>query len=147
MRLVASSYPGDVDRDAAIHWLTTRAVLTRNVCRELLESEGVFYSRRVDIAYGILIEWVEQYFPESFAGEAEANSGLDVMVAPDDCQELVKEIRDGAWVCACLFRLNTADHLWEAEQDSAGLKLVLEDYWKEHPAVVNPPATRLASER
>ena len=145
MRLIASSYPGDVDRDAAIHWLTMRAVLTRNVCRELLESEGAFSSRRSNIASGILIEWVEQNFPESFVAEANADSGLDTMVVPDDCQELMKEIRDGAWVCQCLFRLMTADHLWEADQDRAGLKSVLDKYWKEHPAVVNPPATRMLS--
>ena len=37
MRLVASSNPDDVGRDQALHLLTERAVLTRAVCRELMD--------------------------------------------------------------------------------------------------------------
>jgi hypothetical protein len=45
-RLAKSSKPGDVERDQAGRLLTERAVVTRALCRELLDSNGRFSDRR-----------------------------------------------------------------------------------------------------
>jgi hypothetical protein len=39
-------YPGAVERDTALRRLSERAVLTRMLCRELLEAKGRFASAR-----------------------------------------------------------------------------------------------------
>jgi hypothetical protein len=53
-RLVNSSKPGEVERDQAVRLLTERAVLTRALCRELLESDGSFSDRRSSTALVLL---------------------------------------------------------------------------------------------
>jgi hypothetical protein len=40
IKLVRSSIAGHVERDQALHLLTQRALLTRIICRELLESKS-----------------------------------------------------------------------------------------------------------
>ena len=65
MRLIASSNPDDVGRDQALHLLTQRAVLTRSVCRELLDLGGVFNGMRPLAALALLSRWVKDTFPET----------------------------------------------------------------------------------
>jgi hypothetical protein len=88
-----------VARDQALWLLAERAVLTRAVCRELQDSGGEFYGRRPFRALALLLEWVQSNFPQPVAT---AENGLDTMVVPEDCQDLLREIRDGADVCDAL---------------------------------------------
>lgn len=64
MRLVGSSIPGAVERDAGIYLLAERAVLTRAVRHELQESDG-FLSRRPLVALGLLLRWIQDKFPKT----------------------------------------------------------------------------------
>ena len=103
MRLVASSNPGDVGRDQALHLLTERAVLTRSVCRELLDSGGVFNGMRPLTAIALLSRWVKATFPEIVPlGGLAVSYGLDDMVVPEGCEDVLREISDGAEVCEAL---------------------------------------------
>ncbi len=90
MRLVASSNPEAVARDQALHLLTERAVLTRAVCRELLDSVGDFGGRRPRTALALLLRWVQGTFPESDRIEPHAREGLDAIVVPQDCEDLLR---------------------------------------------------------
>jgi hypothetical protein len=114
MRLVASSNPDDVDRGQALHVLAERAILTRSVCRELLDSRGAFDGRRPLTARALLLQWVQGTFPQS--EYPTAWHGLNDMVVPEDCEDMLREIRDGAEVCEALSMLTTADKAWEARK-------------------------------
>ena len=122
-------------RDKALHLLTERAVLTRAVCRELKDSGGNFYGRRPGAAFALPVQWVQLTFSESNA----PLYGLDAMVVPEDCEDLLREIRDGAEVCKALGMLFTADHTWEAESDSKAIAERLDAYWEAHGQIVTPP--------
>jgi hypothetical protein len=139
MRLVASSNPDAVTRDQALHLLTERAVLTRAVCRELLDSVGDFGGRRPRTALTLLLGWVKGTFPESDSIEPYAREGLDAMVVPEDCEDLLREIEDGAEVCEALFMLTTADNAFEVENDTRKIAKSLDAYWEAHGQIVNPP--------
>ena len=125
-----------VDRDQALWLLAERAVLTRAVCRELQDSGGEFYGRRPFRALAQLLEWVHSNFPESGPSP---RCGLDAMVVPEDCQDLLREIRDGAEVCAALDMLTTADNALEEEGDKEAIARKLAAYWEAHAQIVNPP--------
>ena len=139
MRLVASSETGAVDRDEALHLLTERALLTRTVCRELLDAQGSYGRRRPRTALLSLLIWVQENFPQSVVIEPHAGDGIDAMTVPEDCQELLQEIRDGANVCECLFMLTTADTSSDAEHDREHIHSALDRYWKNRGEVVNSP--------
>jgi len=126
----------DVNRDRALWLLAERAVLTRAVCRELLDSGGEFYGGRPFRALAQLLEWVDSNFPESGPSP---RCGLDAMVVPEDCQDLLREIRDGAEVCAALDMLTTADNALDAEGDKEAIAKKLAAYWEAHAQIVNPP--------
>jgi hypothetical protein len=138
-RLIASSNPGEVDRDEAIYLLTERALLTRMVCQELLGAQGDFFTRRPRAALGMLLTWILKHFPESVAIEPHARDGIDAMTVPDDCQQLLQEIHDGASVCEALFMLTTADTSSEVEHDQKQLREALEKYQSNHTETVQSP--------
>src|SRR5258707_1248360 len=116
MRLVASSNPNDVGRDQALHLLTERAVLTRAVCRELLDSGGVFNGMRPFTALALLSRWVKDTFPETEPIGLAATDGLYEMVVPEGCEDMLREIQDGAEVCDRLIMFNYGD-LCDVESD------------------------------
>lgn len=138
-RLVKSSQLGDVERDHAVRLLIERAVLTRALCRELLESDGRFSDRRSDTALFLLLQWVGQNLPASVRVEPHASDGIDSMVVPDDCQELLREIHDGAQVGDALFMLLTADNSLQADGDRSTLQKRLNAYWANHPSAAPAP--------
>jgi hypothetical protein len=143
MRLVASSNPGDVDRFEAINLLVQRAILTRNVCRELIDrSDGKFCRWRTDSALGFLMQWIglliqreEVYF---------ASDGIDLMTVPDDCYHLVEEIRDGARVCDALAMLQSADTQSDVMNDMMRIEEELDNYWRKHASAAQPPSAYLS---
>ena len=139
MRLVASSDPDAVARDQALHLLIERAVLTRAVCRELLESEGDFGGRRPRTALALLLRWVQSNLPQFVHTEPHARTGLDAMVVPEDCEDLLREIEDGAEVCEALFSLTTADNASEVHNDKKAIAKSLDAYWEVHSQIVNQP--------
>lgn len=138
-RLVNSSNPGDVDRDKAINLLTQRAILTRAVCHELLDSDSNFGDQRPQTALVLLLQWIAQHMPESVRFEPHASDGIDHMVVPDDCQDLLQEIRDGAEVCEALFMLLTADNRIQADNDRAMIQDKLDRYWANHRSFASLP--------
>jgi hypothetical protein len=139
MSLVGSSNPGDVDRDAAVRLLAERAVLTRAICRELLEVVRGLGDRRPHVAMGLLLQWVTENLPESVRVEPHPSDGLDRMVVPDGLQDLFEEIRHGAEVGEALFMLWTADSQLEAQGDEARIRERLAAYWDKHPSAVRAP--------
>ena len=139
LRLIESSKPGAVERDYAIRLLAERAVLTRALCRELLDSEGRFGNRRSAAALSVVLGWVVQYLPESVRLEPHASDGIDSMIVPDGCQELLREIRDGAQVGEALFMLFTADNSIQKAGDQARLQQKLDDYWANHSHAAPAP--------
>ena len=139
-RLIKSSQPGDAEHDKALRLLTQRAVLTRALCQELLDSQGRFSDRRSTAALSILLQWVAQNLPESVRVEPHASDGIDSMVVPDDCQELLREIHDGAQVGDALFMLLTADNSLQADGDQSTLQKRLNAYWANHPSAAPAPA-------
>lgn len=141
MRLVTSSDPSEVDRFEAIDLLVQRAVLTRLVCRELVERrDGKFSRWRTDIALRFLMQWISSLpGPEKFLHPW---SRLDTMLAPNDCLHLVDEIRDGARVCDALTLLQCADTDSDAESDLVNLEKALNDYWEKHSIAAFPPPLR-----
>lgn len=139
-RLVNSSTPGAVERDHAIRLLNERAVLTRALCRELLDSSGNFSDLRSNTALVLLLQWVWRNMPESVRVEPHASDGIDNMVVPDDCQELLREIRDGALVGEALFMLSTADNSYQRDGDMATIQKRLDAYWIDHPAGARLPS-------
>lgn len=58
------------------------------------------------------------------------------MVVPEGFEALFDEVRDGASVCAAHWMLNTADSVYEADQDRANLQKALDAYWKRHSSAV-----------
>ena len=139
-RLVKSSKPGEVERDHAVRLLTARAVLTRALCRELLDADGRFSDRRPSTALFLLLQWVAQNLPESVWVEPHPAGGIDAMIVPADCQELLREIYDGAQVGESLFMLLTADNSLQADGDRATLRKRLDTYWANHPAAAPAPS-------
>jgi hypothetical protein len=140
MGRVASSVLDQAARDQALRLLSERAVLTRAVCRELMDSGGDFAGWRPSAAFRLLSEWVQRTFPESEVVQMlAARHGLDAMIVPEGCEELLGEIRDGAEVWQALALLFTADHNWEAESDRQEIAKRLEAYWEAHGQIVNPP--------
>jgi hypothetical protein len=61
------------------------------------------------------------------------------MVVPEDCEDLLREIEDGAEVCEALFMLTTADNAFEVENDTSKIAKCLDAYWEAHGQIVNPP--------
>lgn len=139
MRLVASSNPNEVDRFEAIDLLVQRAVLTRLVCRELMNRTDERFSRwRTDCSLSFLMQWIksslepDEYFRPSF--------GIDAMTVPDDCLHLIDEIRDGARVCEALAMLQTADTASDVMNDMMNIEKQLNIYWQRHGTAAMPPA-------
>ena len=139
LRLVASGQVGAVERDEALYMLACRAVLTRTVCQELRESGGNFGGRRPRIALDMLLDWIAENYPNSVYIEPNSDDGIDEMVVPKECQELLGEIRDGAIVGSALFMLRTADKSYEAEEDCKNIQEKLNAYWQAHDSAVNVP--------
>lgn len=139
-RLVKSSKPGEVERDLAIRILTERAVLTRALCRELLDSGESFSNRRTNTVLGFLLQWVSHYLPASVRVEPHPSDGIDSMTVPDDCRELVREIRDGAQVGEAFFMLLTADNSLQSDGDRSRLQKRLDSYWVDHPSAASAPS-------
>lgn len=139
LRLVESSNPGDVDRDTAVRLLAQRAVLTRAVCRELQECSD-FAGRRPTTALSLLLQWVWQNFAESVRVEPHASDGLDKMIVPENCQELMQEIRAGAEVAEALFMLTTADTMSQLRGDEEVIRDRLSAYWAKHGTAVVAPS-------
>jgi hypothetical protein len=136
-RLVNSSNPEDVDRDKAVNLLTQRAILTRAVCRELLDADTSFNDRRPQTSLVLLLQWIARNLPESVRFEPHPSDGIDSMVVPDTCRELLQEIRDGAEVCEALFMLLTADNRIQADNDQAIIQNKLDRYWANHRSVAS----------
>lgn len=139
-RLVNSSKPGEVERQQAVRLLTERAVLTRAICRELLESDGQFSDRRSSTALSFLLQWVALNLPQSVGVEPHPSDGIDSMAVPDDCRELLREIHEGALVGEALFMLFTADNSLQADGDRARLRQRLDVYWTNHPSAAPAPS-------
>jgi hypothetical protein len=150
MRLVGSSHPGDVERDAAVRLLAERAVLTRAVCRELVDAGDRFAERRQCVALAFLLRWIAENLPESLRFQSAAGSlcqrephpsdGIDRMVVPEGCDDLLQEIRDGAQVADALAMLLTADNSLQARGDEAVIRDRLAAYWARHGAAVRAPS-------
>jgi len=138
--MVRSSNPGDVDRDTAVRLLSERAVLTRAACRELLDSEGSFDGRRPSIALSFLLQWIRENLPESIKVEPHPADGIDRMVVPDNCRDLLQEIRDGAEVCEALFILFTADTPSQFRGDEKSIHDRLAAYWANHGSAARAPS-------
>jgi hypothetical protein len=149
MRLVESSNPGDVDKDTAVQLLAERAVLTRAICQELRDGSGNYAERRPCVALGFLLRWIQTHLPESFRfrnaaggiGEREPrpSDGIELMVVPEGCDDLLEEIRDGAPVGDGLAMLLTADNALQARGDEAVIRERLEAYWAKHAKTVRAP--------
>jgi hypothetical protein len=139
MRLVYSSNPGDIDRDTSVRLLAERAVLTRAVCRELLDARGEFSARRPLVAMTFLLQWIQQNCPKSVRIEPGASDGLEEMVIPTGCEELLQEIRDGAQVGMALFMLFTADNSIQARGDEERIRETLAAYWANHATAARAP--------
>ena len=127
--------PGDVGRDQALHLLTQRAVLTRTVCRELLDSGGGFNDRRPRTAIALLSRWVKATFPETEPLGLAVRYGLDNMVVPAGCEDVLREISDGAEVCEALVLLVYGDTC-DVESDKEAIAKALDAYWKAHAQIV-----------
>jgi hypothetical protein len=132
MRLVASSDPSEVFRFEARQLLLRRAVLTRMVCRELIEKPEAKRCRssRADAALDLLMAWINSQ-PQCPISPR-PSSGIDSMVVPDGCAELLEEIRDGAAVCDALTWLDSADTVSDSEADMSRIERALESYWNKH---------------
>lgn len=140
MRMVRSSVPGATDRDHAIRLLTERAVLTRMVCRELKDGDGLGNDLRPQTALFILSRWIGDNLPDSVQVEPCPDDGIDQMSVPDGYAELVAQMKSGAQVGKALFMLLTADNRIQHESDHENLKRALAAYWAKHPVTV--PAVR-----
>ena len=81
--------------DAAVRILTERAILTREVCQELHDVNGKFADRRPLVALSFLLHWIVRNLPDSFRVEPRPSDGIDRMVVPDGCQDLLQEIQYG----------------------------------------------------
>ena len=132
IRLVASSDPSAVSRFEARQLLLQRAVLTRMVCRELMDKPEVMHCRssRADAALGLLMEWI--YSQPQCPTSPHPSSGIDSMIVPDGCSELLEEILDGAVVCVALTMLDSADTDSDWQSDMSRIEKALENYWSKH---------------
>ena len=146
INVVMSSHAGHSERDAAVRLLTERAILTRAVCQELLDSNGKFADRRPIVALSFLLQWIVQNLPNSFRVEPRTMDGIDQMVVPDGCEGVLHEIRDGALVCDALFFLLTADSSTQARSDEAKIRNSLAIYWENHRSPVRTPTSFECSE-
>ncbi len=135
MRLVESSVPGAVERDAALRLLSERAVLTRMLCRELAEARGRLPDRRVSTALSILLIWIGRAFPHPSGWEPRPTDGLDKLAVSEEGGGLLAEVRDGALVADALYLYMYAD----STADKAVLSERLASYWTKHGAAVRPP--------
>jgi hypothetical protein len=150
MRLVGSSDPSDVERDTAVRLLAERATLTRAICRELVETGSGFADRRPSVAMSLLLRWIVETMPECLqyrgaAGnlcvrEPRPSDGIDQMIVPAGCEDLLFEIRDGAAVGDALFMLFTADTPTQQRGDEARIRERLNTYWANHSAAVRAPS-------
>ena len=134
MKLVASSDPSAVDRSKAVTLLLERAVLTRMVCRELIDKPEPKISRssRADAAVNLLRAWVASTLVVS--GDISPWSAIDEMLVPEGCADLIEEIRDGAKVCQALSMLDSADTDSEWSEDMSRIEASLGAYWSKHGA-------------
>ena len=139
-RLVNYSKPSEVERQQAVRLLAERAVLTRAICRELLESDGQFSDRRSSTALSLLLQWIAHNLPQSVRIEPHPSDGIDSMAVPADCSEVLREIRDGALVGEALFMLSTADNSLQADGDRARLRTRLDAYWTNHASAAPAPS-------
>jgi hypothetical protein len=139
MRLVSSSIPGAVERDAALRLLSERVVLTRMLCRELDEAKEQWPDRRVSTALSILLGWIAENFPEAVRVSPRASDGLDQMAVSEESRALIAEVRDGAAVAEAYFMLMTADNSVAADHDKAVLREKLESYWTKYAVAARPP--------
>lgn len=137
LKLVRSSVTGAVPRDQAIALLAERAVLTRMVCRELLDTDISRYDRRPITALHQLLQWIAITHADLLQGEPCADDGLAAMAVPDGFEPLVAEITAGAEVCRALFMLTTADTASEVAADRARIRERLQEYWKAFPVPVS----------
>ncbi len=136
-RVVHSSEPGAVERDRAIWLLTDRAILTRLVCRELLEATQRT-GRRPVAALDFLLAWVNQHFASFVHVEPHARDGLESMVVPQGCETVYEEVVDGTEVCEALFMAMTADSPNALKRDLERLDAVLAHYMEIHGAPATP---------
>lgn len=136
MRLVQSSMPGAVERDQAIHLLTERAVLTRMVCRELLDEVGDdprrLPGRRSKTSLFILLQWIGQNLPECAKVTPYPADCIDQMIVPEGYEKLIEETRSGAQVAQAL----SLYLLCDSYADRARIPDLLTSYWKQHAAPV-----------
>ena len=132
MRLVASSDPSAVSRFEARERLLQRAVLTRAVCRELLDKPEAKLCRssRASVAMDLLMGWI--YSQAQCPVLPSPSSGIDAMVVPEDCAELLEEIRDGAVVCEAHMMLDSADIDSDWQSDMSKIEAALKSYWSKH---------------
>jgi hypothetical protein len=142
MRLIGSSIPGAVARDAALLLLSERAVLTRMLCRELLDAKGHLPDRRAVTALSMLLGWIVLNFPESAKVGPRASDGLDRMVVPEAGQKLLAEVLDGSQVAESLSFLMTADTSRQSVQDEAALKRATGKLLGETRCRCSPPLIR-----
>jgi hypothetical protein len=136
VRLVRSSVPGAVERDQTIRLLAERAVLTRMVCRELLDCDIRGGNRRSRTALFLLLRWIGENHPESVRVEPRATDGLDRMIVQEGFSDILQEITDGAQVCQALFMLFAADNRIQVEHDCATIEARLKAYWIKHGSAV-----------
>jgi hypothetical protein len=130
MRLVGSSTPGAVERDAALVLLVERAVLTRMLCTEAQDHFSKL-SRRPDAAFGFLLGWIDRKFPNRSRGPYAAD-GIAEMVVPKGCEPLMEEIRAGTEVAKAYEMLQTADSSVQLQGDKARLREQLDNYWSRY---------------
>jgi inactivated superfamily I helicase len=76
------------------------------------------------------MEWISS-LPQCPAF-ARPSSGIDSMIVPDDCSELLEDIRDGAAVCDALTTLDSADTDSDWQSAMSSIEKVLENYWNKH---------------
>jgi hypothetical protein len=106
--------------------------------------------RSANLLTGVRIQWVRENLPESFrirtaAGgvserEPRASDGIDRMVVPAGCEDLLQEIRDGAQVGDALAMLLTADNSLQSQGDEAVLRDRLATYWANHGTAERAPS-------
>jgi enoyl reductase-like protein len=100
-------------------------------------------------ALALLSRWVKCTFPETEPIGLAAREWLDDMVVPEGCEDMLREIQDGAEVCDRLIMSNYGD-LCDVESDREAIAKSLDAYWKAHAQIVHTPerwAVDLASLR
>ncbi len=136
LKLVSSSDQSHMERDSAVQLLGERGVLTRLVCQELHESNEEFAGRRPRIALSFLLQWIVKTQKEFVQIEPQCADGLDNMIIPEGCEELLAEIRDGVKVGEAFFMLLTADTQTEQRGDEEVLRERLAEYYAKHRSPV-----------